>query len=717
MQSYAPLPPLPSAIAQLNTLAYNLWWSWNPLARWLFQRIDEQRWQSVAHNPVLALHLASPAKLTALAQDPAFIATYARVMTALEGTAAGPTWWEQQTGARGSRSIAYFSAEFALHRSLPIYAGGLGVLAGDHCKEASDLGVPLIAVGLMYPKGYFHQTLTPDGWQQEIYEQLDWSDAPIEPALTSAQLPCRVTVQLENRDLRILVWQVRVGRVTLYLLDTDVEENHPADREVSAQLYGGDREMRARQEIVLGIGGVRALRALGVQPGVWHLNEGHAAFVALERLHEFHALQIPFDAALDLVRRSTIFTTHTPVPAGHDAFPFELVERHLSACWGGLGSLRDRLLALGAYDNGFGSQFNMTALAIRSAGAVNAVSKLHREVTVGMLEPMWPGVTPADRPVRAVTNGVHVPTWIADELAGLFDRRLGADWLEHQDDVTYWDQLLAIPDEELWAVRQSLRARLIAFVRDRGRHHWARDSATATQIVAGGALLDPAALTIGFARRFTGYKRPELVFRDPQRLRRILTSFGRPVQLVLAGKAHPADEAGKQHLKRVYQYAIDPAFEGRVAFIDDYDLHVARFLVQGCDVWLNTPRKPLEASGTSGMKAGLNGVLHCSIGDGWWAEGYNGANGWLIDGRSTGTDPEVDDADADALYHLLESEIVSAFYERDGNIPCRWIAKVKESVRTTLPHFSARRMVKDYAKTMYIDARREAREESPRDAH
>ena len=555
----------------------------------------------------------------------------------------------------------------------------------------------------MYPQGYFHQSVSAEGWQQELYERLNWADAPIEPAITPDGKPCIVAVPLGNRSVLVSVWSVRLGRVKLYLLDTDLEENAPWDRELSARLYGGDRETRIQQEIILGIGGVRALKAMEAEPSVWHLNEGHAAFVVLQRIRDLIEQGKSFDTALQEVRQTTMFTTHTPVPAGHDAFPFSLVETHLAGAWGTLGGYRDAFLALGQYDNGSGSLFNMTALALRAAGTVNAVSQLHGQVTRQMWGPIWGNVPDDQRPVRAITNGIHVPTWLSAELSRLFDDHLGGDWRDRHDDPTLWDRVLEIPDEELWAARNSLRNYLFAFIRERARSRWKEEHVTAARVVAAGTLLDPNALTIGFARRFTGYKRPELIFHNPDRLISILTAARRPVQIVFAGKAHPADEMGKHHLQQVYRRAIDPMFGGRIAFVDDYDLHVAHFLVQGCDIWLNTPRKPLEASGTSGMKASINGVPHMSIGDGWWAEGYNGRNGWLIEGKPQNQDAEsVDRSDAEALYQLLEQEVVPTFYNRDPNgIPRAWLAIVREAIRTVTPRFSSRRMVKQYAEEMY----------------
>ena len=703
---YSNLPPFPQRIARLEDLAVDLWWSWHADTREVFRRLDYTTWRSTAHNPARMLRLLSHERLEDAASDPAFLELYDRAVRALDDArGARNTWWSrsfpQLTGP-----IAYFSAEFALHQSLPIYAGGLGVLAGDHCKEASDLGVPLIGVGFMYPQGYFHQHISADGWQEESYERLNWADAPIESALTPDGKPCITAVPLGERSVLVAVWRVRLGRVTLYLLDTDLEENAPWDRELSARLYGGDRETRIQQEIILGIGGVRALKSIGVTPGAFHLNEGHAGFVVLQRIRDLVEEGVSFDNALEQIKQTTIFTTHTPVPAGHDAFPFHLVEKHLAGCWGTLGPDRDRVLALGAYDNGSGMQFNMTALAIRSAGSTNAVSLLHGEVTRAMFAPMWPDVPEASRPVTSVTNGVHVPTWISSELSTLFTTYLGQDWLERHDDPSLWDNVLTIPDDELWRVRASLRRYLFNFVRERARQRWIEEHVGIPRVVAAGTLLDSDVLTLGFARRFTGYKRPELVFHDPERLARILNAPGRPVQIIFAGKSHPADDIGKHHLQRVYKRALDPLFGGRIAFVDDYDLHVAHFLVQGCDVWLNNPRKPLEASGTSGMKAAINGVPHLSIGDGWWAEGFTGSNGWVIDGGAPPDNPDaVDAADAAALYRLLEEEVVPAFYDRDrSNVPHRWLAVVKEAIRSVAPRFSARRMVKEYVEKMYAPA-------------
>ena len=708
-ERFASAAPLPDRLHRLHELALDLWWSWDDRARQVFRRLDYSLWRATSHNPVQMLQTVTAERLAAVATDPKFVQAYDEAVFGLDQarTVAHP-WWREHASMLNGGSIAYFSAEFALHQSLPIYAGGLGVLAGDHCKEAADLGLPFVGIGFMYPQGYFRQRMTNDGWQEERYERISWTNAPIEAAITADGRPCVTAVPLGDRTVLAAVWRVRLGRVRLFLLDTDLAENAPWDRELSARLYGGDRETRIQQEVILGIGGVRALRALGISPTVWHLNEGHAAFVALQRIREIIEHGRSFDDALEEVRRSTLFTTHTPVPAGHDAFPFHLVEKHLAGTWGEIGQHRQNFLALGEYDNGSGPQFNMTALALRTSSFVNGVSALHGEVTRSMWRPMWPDTPPDQLPVRSITNGVHVPTWMAHPVFDLLNRHFGPGWLDRVDDPELWERLLDVPDAEIWAMRQQLRQDLFGFIRERMRRRFTEERVAQSRIVAAGAMLDPEAITIGYARRFTAYKRPELIFHDADRLARILNALDWPVQIVFSGKAHPADEPAKHHLQRVFKHALDPKFGGRLAVIEDYDMHVAHYLVQGCDVWLNNPRKPLEASGTSGMKAALNGVPHLSIGDGWWAEGFNGRNGWLIEGQGHPDDHDaMDAADAQALYDLLENEVVPAFYDRDARgLPRRWLAVVKETMRSNVPRFSTRRMVKQYVTEMYGPAAR-----------
>jgi starch phosphorylase len=717
MTRYADLPPFPERVRRLDELAANLWWSWQYNPRKVFRDLDYQLWRATAHNPVKMLRLVTLERLEQMSRDKDFLNTYDRALEGLDAaTAARNTWMARRFPELQDTTIAYFSAEFAIHQSLPIYAGGLGALAGDHCKEASDLGVGLVGVGFMYPQGYFHQTVSPDGWQLEVYERLNWTDVAIEQALKPDGSACIVAVPLGDRAVLTNVWKVSVGRVNLYLLDTGLEENAPQDRDLSARLYGGDRETRLQQEIILGIGGVRALRALGIAPAAWHLNEGHAAFVILHRIYEHIAQGLDFDEALAAVRAATIFTTHTPVAAGHDAFPFDRVEHHLQGAWGPLTDYRGRFLSLGEYHG----QFNMTALALRTADFANGVSRLHGDVTRQMWQPLLQErEKTGQHPLTHITNGVHVPTWLSLEVAQLFEHYLGADWRERQDDADFWNRVLEIPDEAMWTARTALKRFLFTFIRQRARDRWAQENVSAAAVVAAGPLLDPGALTIGFARRFTAYKRPELIFRDPDRLIRLLSSPRRHVQVVFAGKAHPADDAGKHHLQQIYRHAIDPIYGGRIAFVDDYDLHVAHFLSQGCDVWLNTPRKPLEASGTSGMKAGINGVPHLSIGDGWWAEGFNGANGWVIDGGKGIEDPEAQDAaDADALYRLLEEQVVPTYYQRDQyGVPHAWLRIVKECIRTVTPQFCAARMVKQYIEQMYVPAAQQAKDSGAPQVH
>jgi starch phosphorylase len=701
---FAAAAPLPARLSRLHDLATDLWWSWDTRARAMFRRLDTDLWHQTAHNPVRMLQRISAARLRAAAEDPAFLLLFDEAVQAREGERERThPWWAQHGGSLAGGTVAYFSAEFALHPSLPIYAGGLGVLAGDHCKEASDLGVPLVGVGFMYPQGYFHQRMSQTGWQEERYERVTWTEAPIAAALTPEGRACTVKVPLGDRTVHVAVWCVRLARVRLYLLDTDLPENAPWDRELSARLYGGDRDTRLQQEAILGVGGVLALRALGIAPTVWHLNEGHAGFVIFERLREHRDRGHSFDQALAAVRAQTVFTTHTPVAAGHDAFAFHQVERALASCWRDRDGDREQFLALGAYDSGHGPQFNMTALAMRGAAHINGVSQLHGAVTRDMWAPLWPDTPASARPVRAITNGVHMPTWLATPISELITRYAGAGWLDRSDEGAVWDALLEIPDRDLWAARTRQRHDLFAFIRERLRTRWVEDQVTPNRIVAAGAMLDPEVLTIGYARRFTAYKRPELIFHDVERLARLLTRVGRPVQVVFAGKAHPADEPAKHHLQRVFRHCLDPAFGGRIAFIDDYDMLVARYLVHGCDVWLNNPRKPLEASGTSGMKAAMNGVPHLSVGDGWWAEGYTGDNGWLISAEADPADPAATDAaEADALYTLLENEVVPRFYARTADgVPQDWLRVVREAMRTSLIRFSTRRMLKQYVLEMY----------------
>ncbi len=701
------LEAFPGGLNRLLELAHNLWWSWQPEARRLFEVIDPTLWRLTHHNPVKLLHDEKPERLIALSRDPVFVRQYSAVLKAYDQyIAPKDTWFANQYPTLSTSRIAYFSAEFGLHISIPIYSGGLGILAGDHCKEASDLGIPLVGIGFMYPQGYFSQRITAEGWQEATYQPYNRLESPIQQALMPSGAPCQITVEMGNRTVSALIWQVRVGRVSLYLLDTDMPDNAPGDRALSARLYGGDQELRLCQEILLGIGGVRALRALGLAPVVWHANEGHSAFLTLERLRELVQSGLSHAEAAETVRHSTVFTTHTPVPAGHDVFPTHLMEQYFSGYWEQLGLTREAFLGLGEHHDSHGNGFNMTALAIRMSTHLNGVSREHGRVARKMWQTLWPGVPEDLVPIRSVTNGIHAPTWIAPEMNQLYGKYLGPDWANRSDDPAVWQRVMDIPDRELWKVRQTQKRKLMSFIRERARAGWVQGHLEASQVLARGTLLDPEALTIGFARRFATYKRATLVFSDLERLKHLLQDRWRPVQIIFAGKAHPADEPGRHFIHQVYGLCKDHGLGGHIAFLEDYDMHAAKFLVQGVDVWLNTPRPPMEASGTSGQKAALNGAPHLSVLDGWWHEGYDGANGWAIQPSVDADDPRMQDArDAEELYRILEQEVIPLYYQRDmDGIPRGWIQIVKDAIRTIVPRFCARRMVKEYMDLFYAPA-------------
>jgi starch phosphorylase len=698
---------LPEKINRLAEIAYNLWWSWNPEARELFRRLDYPIWHSTQHNPVQMLKEVNKEHLQSLVEDAAYLRRYNKVVMMYDQEMQnGHSWFHTTYPELTDKTIAYFSFEFGLHNSLPIYSGGLGILSGDHAKEASDLGLPFVGIGFMYPQGYFRQRIPSHGWQEAAYQQLDMSQAPVLPVLGDDGRSLKISVNLGGRAVFARIWQVKVGRIPLYLLDTDVDENDPWDRELSARLYSGDSEMRIRQEIMLGVGGVRALRALGIEPAVWHMNEGHSAFLILECIREKVAAGLPFEQAAAEVKQHAVFTTHTPVPAGHDTFGFHLIDQYFAGFWDEMGISREHFLGLGGHEEHWGMAFNMTVLALRNAGQSNGVSKLHGEVSRRMWQEVWPDKSVDEVPITSITNGIHAPTWIAREVNQLFNKYLGPDWINRQDDPTMWERLDDIPDEELWFIHQHLKGKLLGFLRGRVRRRWVDGRHDPTQILTGGTLLDPEALTIGFARRFATYKRATLIFRDLERLRHMLLDIHHPVQIIFAGKAHPADEPGKALIQQIYNLAKHNQLGGRVAFIEDYDMHMARYLTQGVDLWLNTPRRPREASGTSGMKTVLNGIPNLSIPDGWWMEGYNGANGWAIgDNREFDNEQAQDENDAASLYHLLEDEIVPLFYNRDrDDIPRGWVEVMRETMRSNIPKFCMRRMIKEYTTELYIPA-------------
>ncbi len=700
-------PIMPPKISRLYELAYNLWWSWHPEALALYKKLDPALWEEVGHSPVRLLSEVQPVLLERAANDAEYLERYDSVLREFDRYMhPGPeeTWFAQTYPEYTDQVIAYFSAEFGLHEALPIYSGGLGILSGDHCKEASDLNLPFVGVGFLYPQGYFRQHITRDGVQEAFYDKLHFSEAPATPALGPDGNEVMIQVELPGRRIHAKVWKVQVGRIPLYLMDTDVPPNAPGDRELSARLYGGDREMRIAQEIVLGIGGVRALRALGIQPAMWHINEGHAAFLSLERCRELVVSGLSFNEAREAVAANTLFTTHTPVPAGNDTFSYELVDKYFGSFWGQLGLSRDQFMNVAREDHGWGPTYGMTVLAIGLTGYHNGVSKLHGDVSRAMWQFLWPGVDPDEVPIESITNGIHSPTWIAPEMNALFKRYMGEDWAEHVDEPALWDGINKIPDEELWQVHVQRKRALIDYTRQHLRGHHLRLGEGALQMAEFDKMLDSNALIIGFARRFATYKRAALIFRDLERLQRIVNDPARPVHIVFAGKAHPADGPGKALIEQVYRSSRSDAFRGKVIFLENYDINMARYLVSGTDLWLNNPIRPHEASGTSGQKASLNGLPNFSILDGWWAEGYNGENGWAIGEEREYHDPAVqDEADSLSLYRTLEEEIIPLYYDRGADgLPHRWLAVMREAIRTCAPTFSMRRMVKEYTTRFYV---------------
>ena len=688
---------LPHEMERLRDLAYDLWWSWSPQATRLFAWIDPDHWRRY-HNPVQLLINVEPQQWARLLADAEFRRTYESVVNALDSYRAAPGWFSDKAHAMGG-PVAYFSMEFGIHESLGVYSGGLGILSGDHCKAASDLGVPMVGVGLLYQSGYFRQTVDGDGFQQHIYPNYDFARLPVLPVEAPGGGVLTVPVDLPGRIVQAAVWKAQVGRVPVLMLDTDIPLNDPADRPITGILYVRGREMRLCQEIVLGVGGVRALRSLGIQPAVWHMNEGHVAFLGLERAREMVGRGDGLQDALKAVAKNCVFTTHTPVPAGNETFDKPMVRRYMEPWVREMGCEPDEVIALGS-DNG---NFNLTVLAIRLSSAVNGVSQLHGEVSSAMWRHLWPGSP--DRPVGAITNGVHTQTWVGPEMRSLYAHYMDPTWEEHLLEPDFWTRIRAVPDDELWAAHRSQKERLVRFVRERVRLQGARHGLSPDELRAVEGLLDPHALTIGFARRFATYKRAVLVLSDLERLGKILSDTARPVQIIFAGKAHPADRAGQDLIRRLF-LLTQGEMRGKLVFLEDYDIEMGRMLVQGCDVWLNTPRRPQEASGTSGQKVPVNGGVNLSIPDGWWAEGYRGDNGWNIGEGADVADPdEQDREDAALLYALLEEDVVPRFFERDQEgLPRRWIATMKASIESVVPQFSAHRMVRDYVDTTYLPA-------------
>ncbi|HLQ11349.1 MAG TPA: alpha-glucan family phosphorylase [Ktedonobacteraceae bacterium] len=700
-------PIMPARISRLYELAYNLWWSWHPEARALYEKLDPSLWEEAGHNPVRFLSEVQPKLLEQAANDAVYLAHYDGVLSDFDHymhPGIDETWFARTYPELVNQDIAYFSAEFGLHEALPIYSGGLGILSGDHCKEASDLGLPFVGVGFLYPQGYFRQTVTREGVQEAYYDKLHFSEAPALPAIGPDGNEVMIQVELPGRRIHAKVWKLQVGRIPLFLMDTDVPPNAPNDRELSARLYGGDREMRISQEIVLGIGGVRALRALGITPAAWHINEGHASFLNLERCRELVAGGLSFNEAREVVAANSLFTTHTPVPAGNDTFSYDLVDKYFGSYWGQLGISREQFMEVAREDHGWGPTYGMTVLALNLTGYHNGVSALHGAVSRGMWQFLWPGVDADEVPIDSITNGVHTPSWIAPEMHTLFKQYLGEDWQNHVDEPALWKAVTEIPDEELWQAHTERKYALIEYARRHLSKHHLRLGEGALQMAEFERMLNPNTLIIGFARRFATYKRATLIFRDIERLKRIVNHPERPVQIIFAGKAHPADGPGKSLIEQVYRFSRSDAFRGKIVFLENYDINMARYLVSGTDLWLNNPIRPHEASGTSGQKAALNGQPNCSVLDGWWAEGYNGKNGWAIGEEREYHDANAqDEADSLSLYETLEEEVIPTFYKMGADgVPHRWVATMKEAIRTCAPAFSMRRMVKEYTTRFYV---------------
>ncbi len=698
---------LPKRIEGLTRLAHNMWWVWNPDGQRAFQFIDPIVWDLVAHNPVAFLRRVERERLNAAVGQPAYIEHYDNTLAKFDAYLTDSnTWFHQTYPDLTKKTIAYFSFEFGIHESLPVYAGGLGILSGDHLKEASDLGLPVVGVGFVYDKGYFVQELTEDGWQETRNYLIDFEMLPLIALLGEDRKPLTISIDLPGRPIYARIWELQVGRAHLYLLDSNVEANAAADRQLTERLYSNDLEIRISQEMLLGMGGVKVLRLLGYEPSVWHMNEGHSAFLALERIREQMKAGKDFKSAWDEVKATNVFTTHTPVPAGNDQFPLWLVDKYFGNFSQEIGLTHDQFIDLGRQAQPWGESFVMPVLALKLSQRANAVSELHGIVSRRMWQFLWPDKQEEDVPIGYVTNGVHTRSWLARRMGGLFSTYLGADWLERLDEPAFWNNINNIPDDELWAVRRHLKNKLVNFTNERTRQQWHNGQLTPSQVVAGGLFMDPYTLTIGFARRFATYKRANLIFQDFERIINLITDSHKPVQIVFAGKAHPADEPGKLLIQQVYRAVKDSRSAGRLVFIEDYDINVARYLVQGVDVWMNTPRRPNEASGTSGMKAALNGVLNFSVLDGWWREGYNGKNGWAIGKDIEYTNPEAQDtADMQSLYETLEKQIIPLYYDRDSNkVPREWLKMVRECLRTLVPQFSLRRMLKEYTTDYYLPA-------------
>jgi glycogen phosphorylase len=697
-------PRLPEVLEPLNDLARNLWWTWEPDARKLFRDLNPTLWDQTNHNPIRMLQLSKQGRLEEIASDEDYLRRMRHVHEQFRAYMSRTDTYGKQRP--GTPCIAYFSAEFGFHESVPNYSGGLGILSGDHCKSASDLDLNFYAVTLLYRHGYFKQQIGKDGWQEAVSLNQNFHHLPVREARVGDQ-SVFVMVDILGRTVTAKVWELQIGRIKLFLLDTDIQQNSPEDRLITEQLYGGDTDMRIRQEIVLGIGGVRALDALGVQPDVYHMNEGHSAFLSLERIRQYvQEKGMSYYPALQMVAASNVFTTHTPVPAGNDAFSRDLVGRYLGKYAHDFGLSFDDLFAFGQPMLNPPPLFSMTILALRTSRRANGVSKLHGEVSKGLWQDVWAGVPLPEVPITSITNGIHTKTWTAPEFHRLYEKYLGADWADHLTDVEYWRRVIDIPDEVLWETHQLLKHRLIEFVRERLRIQRARIGESPEQLRKINSILNPDVLTVGFARRFATYKRGTLLFSNKERLLRLIQNAERPVQFIFAGKSHPKDEGGKRIIQEVYNASREVGFEHAVVFVEDYDTYIGRRLYQGVDVWLNNPLRPLEASGTSGMKLPPNGGLNFSVLDGWWCEGYNGKNGWPIGPEISGGSVEFqNEVDIDSMFNILENQIIPLYYAKpDGRLPLAWLQLMRESMRSVTPVFNTHRMVKEYNERLYEPA-------------
>ena len=700
-------PQLPKRIGRITEIANNLWWSWNTEFLRLFKKIDKDLWEKCDKNPVKFLKSVDQEKLEDASKDLSFVREYDKIVENFDNYMnSRDTWFSRKYPDNRNDLIAYFSAEYGLDQTIAIYSGGLGILSGDHLKSASDLGIPLVAVGLLYKNGYFHQVIDAYGNQRPEYKDIDLYDLPITSVKDIDGNDLIIYIKFPKRRIYLKTWEVNVGRVKLYLLDSDIDINNIEDRDTTARLYGGDQEMRIRQEIILGMGGVNVLKRLGLRPTVYHMNEGHSAFLNLEIIKNIiKEKQVSFEVAKDIASSKTVFTTHTPVPAGNDIFPLGLVEKYFKDFWPRLGLTREEFLKLGMKPcEGLEPGFNMGILALKIAGKKNGVSKLHGEVSRELFSEVWPHIPAKESPITYVTNGIHTCTWLAPRLKELYNKYLMPYWQDNIHDDSTWERIKAIPDDKLWKVHTDRKIKLLALVKENVTNRLRREGVGYDEINEIVSKLNPDALTIGFARRFATYKRATLIFKDIERITQILNDENRPVQLIFAGKAHPADKEGQDLVRYIHEISMKPQFKGKIFLLENYSIEISRYLVSGVDVWLNNPRRPMEASGTSGQKASVNGVVNFSVLDGWWAEGYNQRNGWTIGTNAEYSSyEEQDKADSESMYYTLENKIIPTYYDRDRNgISKRWMEIMKESIISTGGKYSTARMLVDYTEQLYM---------------